>query len=370
MTRKNKRKDKTKLRDIREKPTIPPPPRIEPGEQIGIRLAHNALAEATQSSLSAFHNAGMGEVVSRQSPSLQCIMDGTIRQSSTSMVVKMDREIDRPIVRRKLKYYVNGITNSLVDERLGQDDFWYDIGSNLGLISQSNRTSSSIVFRFHFDYSKMVNDLITLEYISNIIFDNYNVFRSPNFLGLLDVHLVNNSQMSGLMGLLEKDIGLVNILDYKYIPSNDGNTIITTGSNMGEILGLLGVDGVETISNNILDIEKTLGLDAAREVIYEEIFSKTKNKDTAALIADFMTCKGSVSFFKKDNPILKERGFLSSIAFERPKQDIKRVLSSGIVDPISSIYSQIIVGKVPEVGSGSRLFSLKENELFMDDWDV
>jgi DNA-directed RNA polymerase beta' subunit len=175
--------------------------------------------------------------------------------------------------------------------------------------------------------------------------------------------------MSGLMGLLEREIGIENILDYKYIPNSDNKVFITTGSNLGRILNIEGVDGIETISNNAMDIERTLGLDAAREVLFQEILSKTGNEETADLMADFMTCKGSVAFFKKDNPILKDRGFLSSIAFERPKQDVKRVLHSGTWDPISSVYSRIVVGKVPQVGSQSRFFELMEDEGGFD-WSI
>ncbi|KAG9320966.1 hypothetical protein KVV02_001826 [Mortierella alpina] len=121
-----------------------------------------------------------------------------------------------------------------------------------------------------------------------------------------------------------------------------------------------GVDNLETVSNNVYDVEKNLGIDAAREVLYDEVLAKTGNIHTAALIADFMTCKGHVSSFKKDNPMLKARGFLSSIAFERPKSDIKGVVRNKIMDNTQSVYSQVITGQLPDVGSGSKLFSLEE----------
>lgn len=356
-------------------PSIPPilfPPKIEPGEQIGIRLAHNALAVATQNSLSSFHNAGLGSgTISRPSPTLQQIMDGTIRQSSTSMIVKTDVDITEPIVQHKLKYYITDITNSLIDDSLSTDDFWYSIARELNLLPNYIRDRPSIVFRFHFDYIKMGENFLTLEYIANNIFGEYTVCSSPDFLGLLDVHLANDSQMSGLMGILEKSVGIPNILDYNKIPNEKEKMFVATGSNLVEILNLQGICDIETTSNNVLDVEKVLGLDAAREVLYQEILSKTGNEETAALISDFMTCTGSVTFFKKDNPILPERGFLSSIAFEKPKQDIKRVLHSGAIDPITSVYSQIIVGKVPGVGSGSRLFSLEESRMKGEfDWSM
>jgi DNA-directed RNA polymerase subunit A" len=330
---------------------------VQPGEQVGIRLAHHALSEATQSSLSAFHNAGLGSgIISRMSPSLQQIMDGVINNSNTSMVIKTNDETKDAISYRALRYYVNDITNSIVDISLNGKDFWYIIGKKMGI--HPNRSGSTI-FRFHINYHKLVNDSITLKYLADNIFKEYTTFCSPNFISLIDVHLENDAQISGMMELLERTIGVNGISECNPI---DKTTFITTGSNLGQILNMYGVDNAETVSNNVYDVEKNFGIDAAREILYDEILAKVDNVHTAALIADFMTCKGYVAAFKKDNPMLKQRGFLSSIAFERPKTDIKNVIRNKVIDNTQSVYSQIITGQLPDIGSGSRLFSLQESD--------
>ena len=311
---------------------------VQPGEQIGIRLAHHALSEATQSSLSAFHNAGLGSgVVSRISPSLQQIMDGVINQSNTSMLIKMNTKVDTPIARRAFRYYVDNIFNSIVDVSLNGKDFWYDIGRKLNIIPV--RRSKSTIFRFCINYHKMVNDFITLKHLVDIIFKDFTAFYSPDFISIIDVHLDNDAQISGMMELLERSIGINGISSCN---SATSMTLTTIGSNLGEILNIYGIDNKETISNNVYDVEKNFGIDAAREILYDEILAKVGNVHTAALIADFMTCKGYVAPFKKDNPMLKARGFLSSIAFERPKSDIKSIVRNGIVDNTKSVYSQVI----------------------------
>lgn len=337
-------------------------PKIHPGEQIGIRLAHFALAGATQSSLSAFHNAGIGNAMTtRMSPSLQQIMDGAIQHSNTSMVIVAKERSVNSIVRRNFAYYVDGISNSLIDENLVGNDFWYKIGYKLKIIPKYKKKSNPIIFRFTLNYRKMAKDLVTLKYLVDNIFGGYVTYYSPDFIGIVDVHLVVDSQMVGLMGILEGQIGIDGISDSKMM--ENGKTFITIGSNLGKILTMFGVDNAETTSNNVYDVEKNLGIDAAREVLYDEILAKTENKNTAALISDFMTYSGNVSAFKKDNPAFKRRGFLSSIAFERPKNDIKAIAQGKSVDEVTSVYSQIITGNLPDVGSGSRLFSLQESFL-------
>jgi DNA-directed RNA polymerase subunit A" len=335
----------------------------QPGEQVGVRLAHHALSEATQSSLSAFHNAGLGSgIVTKASPSLQQIMDGVINNSNTSMVIKTDGTITNAICYRPLRYYVDDITNSFADTSLDGKDFWYDIGRMYNL-PKTNKYSS--IFRFHLNYRKLVRDFVTLKHLVDEVFKGFSAYNSPDFMGIIDIHLESDTQISNMMEFLEKHIGISGISSYNMV---DENMFITTGSNLGHILYISGVDSVETISNNIYDVEKNLGVDAAREVLYHEILAKTSNVHTAALIADFMTCKGFVAPFKKDNPVLKSRGFLSSIAFERPKSDVKGVVRNKIVDYTTSVYSQIITGQLPNVGSGSRLFSLEDCEEL--DWSM
>jgi DNA-directed RNA polymerase subunit A" len=330
---------------------------MEPGDQIGIRLAHHALAKATQSSLSAFHNAGLGsDVVTRMSPSLQQIMDGAIYQSNTSMIIRMGSE--KAMTQRNIRYYVDSITNSFVDKSLEIEDFWYDIGREFGMIPLYEKGPRSVVFRFYMNYIRMAKDHVTLQYLCDKAFGSYVTCHSPDFMGIVDVHLGDDTHMSGVMEVLDTNVGVDGILECHAVGS-DG-TFVTVGSNLAHVLSIPDVDVTETISNNVYDVEKNLGVDAAREVLYEEILSKAENAETAAMLADFMTYRGYVSSFKKDNPVLKDRGFLSSIAFERPKNDIKNAIRNKLVDHTESVYSQIITGTLPGVGSGSRLFSLED----------
>jgi DNA-directed RNA polymerase subunit A" len=336
----------------------------QPGEQIGIRLAHHALAEATQSSLSAFHNAGLkGGVNARATPSLQQIMDGVINNTNTSMVLKLDSKVEDAISHRTLRYYVDDITNFIADPSLDGKDFWYEIGREMGELPQQKGRST--IFRFHLNYHKLANDVVTLKQLVDTIFTGFLAFHSPSFISVIDVHLESDAQMSGMMELLERSIGVNGIMECTRV---DDETIVTTGSNLGQVLNIQGVDNVKTISNNVYDVEKIFGVDAAREVLYNEVLEKVDSAHTAAMIADFMTCKGYVAPFKKDNPMLKARGFLSSIAFERPKSDVKGIVRNKVVDDTRSVYSQVITGQLPDVGSGSRLFSLEEYDEL--DWTM
>jgi hypothetical protein len=334
-----------------------------PSEQTGIRFAHRVLAEATQSSLSSFHNAGFGGGVSGLS--LQDVLD--CRLHSTSMCIvpvkpKYAMDVKKKILYRKLKYYVTDVCNSLVSTNIEEENFWYDIGKDLGIIDKeaSPLAENMYTVRFRLDKKKLMDDGRTLRDIANHFFlsPSYrHVCCSPEFISIIDIYVSDTTFFTQVMQTLETDIGIPNILEANILP--DGN-IITQGSNVAKVCSMKYVENCQTISNDFLDVQRQFGVEAAREVIYESVLEHV-NGDTssARMIADFMTRNGVVSGFKKDNPILSHRGFLSSLAFERPKEDIKNALFvDGSVDDLHSVYSRIITGKVPKVGSSADNFAL------------
>ncbi|KAF9396171.1 hypothetical protein CPC16_004562 [Podila verticillata] len=112
-------------------------------------------------------------------------MDGAINQTNTSMVIRMDTKVETPVVRRAFRYYVDNITNSIVDVSLDGKDFWYDIGRELGVIP-NKRNGKSTIFRFHINYHKLTNDFITLKHLVDIIFKDFTAYHSPDFISIID----------------------------------------------------------------------------------------------------------------------------------------------------------------------------------------
>src|SRR3989344_5046211 len=76
--------------------------------------------------------------------------------------------------------------------------------------------------------------------------------------------------------------------------------IITAGTNLKDIMELEFVDFTKTISNNIFEIGKVLGIEAARQAIINEVFrvieSQGLNVDVRhiMLVADTMCSSGSI----------------------------------------------------------------------------
>jgi hypothetical protein len=328
---------------------------MHPAEQVGIRYAHIVLADLTQDSLSSFHNAG--NLSGGNSQGLQDIIDGTSTRSGMTIKSKHAEKIKRDILYRPLKYYVMSITNSIL-EQFEDGNFWYTIGRDLGKLPGPSDIppESVIIIRFYLDYQRLKKDCRTLGYVVRNIFCNYDhVYHSPDFMGIIDVHISNLIELSSIVSLIDETFGVEGVTSCDIT----SDVLVTTGSSLHEVCTHKYVDPTTVISNDIYDVELTFGLEAAREVIYSEVLAKCGNKKSSSFIADFMTCKGYVSAFKKDNPMLKDKGFLASIAFERPKKDIKGILDTGEkIDVTSSVYSQLVTGSLPDAGTGSKLFTI------------
>lgn len=317
---------------------------IDPGEQIGIRLAHLVLADLTQDSLSAFHSAGIESGTNGQN--LRDIIDGIRDNSSVGMCIQGKPK--KSITYRTMRYYITGITNSIIGD-LEEENFWYDIGG-------FEYNKSDIIIRFYLDYHKIKNDDRTLHRIAKDVFQGHTrVYCSPDFMGIIDVHVTNMIEIAGVIEMINVPMGIPDVLGCLKV----GSSLITTGSNLQEVCCMKNVDPSKTISNDIYDVERTFGLEAANRVIYNEMISKGCDKRASIFISNFMTCKGYVSPFHKDNPMLRDKGILTSIAFERPKKDIKESLGKHD-DCKGSVYSQIMTGAIPNVGTGSALFRLEE----------
>lgn len=330
----------------------------QPGEQIGLRFAHNILADITQDSLSSFHNAGLANDMGPEQ-ALQDIIDGIHGGGMNISLVnptKTQRTV-RDITYRQLKYYIKRITNSIL-EQPEDGNFWYTIGRELGILDgpADIPMEDLIIIRFELDYHKLSQDHRTLKFIVDTVFsDQDHVYFSPDFMGIIDVHISNVVEISDTIQLVDKFIGICGVDKCSIIE----NKIICTGSNLQEISMIRSVDMVHTTSNDVYDVEANFGIEAARNVIMTEMSLGSNNKESASFIADYMTCKGKVSAFKKDNPMLVDKDLLASIAFERPKGDLKNMVANKKqVDISLSVYSQIICGKKPDMGSGSRLFEI------------
>ena len=168
------------------------------------------------------------------------------------------------------------------------------------------------------------------------------------------------SLMKNLPEIIVSGIDTVNRVVISKIKEDDENKymLAVEGTGFLDIIKTDGIDYQHSKTNNILEIFKTLGIEAARKSIIDELnytFEKHSfhvDKRHLGLISDLMTFKGTVLGFQRFGMInMKDSVFLHS-SFERTKDILFDAAIYGKVECLSGVSESIIVGKTTTIGTG------------------
>ena len=135
--------------------------------------------------------------------------------------------------------------------------------------------------------------------------------------------------------------------------------IYTEGSNLEEVFKVDGVDATKTISNNIIEVQKVLGIEAARNIIIDEAMNVLKEQGLNVdvrhimLVADLMTASGRVQAIGRHGVSGKKTSVLARAAFEVTTNVILQAAITGEVDKLGGVAENIIVGQPVKLGTGA-----------------
>lgn len=130
--------------------------------------------------------------------------------------------------------------------------------------------------------------------------------------------------------------------------------IETEGSNLYDVWVLPYVEPKKTITNDIMEVYKTLGIEAARKMIYDELVNNGFVPSShLMLLCDDMSMFGYLNSVDKQGISLKDFSALGSMIFEKSMQTAMELSATGAEDPISGLPSNVIVGRLAKIGSGA-----------------
>lgn len=142
----------------------------------------------------------------------------------------------------------------------------------------------------------------------------------------------------------------------------------TVGTNMMEVLGLDYVDVYKTISNDIIEVYNTLGIEAARQTIYNELMEVIEfdgtyiNSHHYSILCDRMTYSNQlISIFRfginKDNI-----GPIAKASFEETPEMLLKAARHGELDNMRGVSANVMCGQEGYYGTSSfqTLFDMHE----------
>jgi len=325
---------------------------MEPGEAVGIVSAQSIGEPGTQMTLRTFHYAGVREQnVTLGLPRLIEIVDARRVPSTPIMVIYLDekhrksREAAVKIARNILYTTLENIAQAIY-----QDPVRGEIVVELNKAMMEDR---GVTIQELKEKVKIAN--CTVKITGNRIHIKP---KKPEALKRL-LDKVSSLYIKGVPGIRRV-----------LVTEEQGEWVIRTdGSNLPKVLEVYGVDTTRTTTNNVHEIAKTLGIEAARNVLIQEAKSVLEEQGLdvdirhVMLVADMMTATGEVQQIGRHGVSGKKASVLARAAFEITVPNIVEAAIRGESDPLEGVTENVIVGQSIPVGTGLV-------ELFMSTYEL
>ena len=404
---------------------------VHPGEMVGMISAQSIGEPTTQMTLNTFHFAGVASKsnVTRGVPRIEEILSLSENPKQPSCTIYLKKEDQHSIGRaQEIKYSleytcIRDITKSvsicfdpkqgstlidddktLIDEYMQFQQIMEECGAQDEL---EDADFSKWVIRIELSREEMMDRNVTMEDIHfaiqntlknavECVFSDLNAdnlifrIRLVNTKSLLaskkknldqtdEIYLLKNLQNNMLNNIILKGIKGIPKIIIRKIANNmikkDGNYIPqdiwvldTVGSNLKDILAIDYIDVERTYSNNIQEVYRTLGIEAARQCIYNELaeaFSDTTyiNYHHMSMLCDRMCAtKKMVSIFRHgiNNDDI---GPIAKASFEETPEMFLRAARHAELDIMTGVSSNIMCGQEGYYGTGCFQVLLNIDEM-------
>jgi len=314
---------------------------VEPGEAIGIVAAQSIGEPGTQMTLRTFHYAGVKEQnVTIGLPRLIEIVDARREPSTPTMTIYLEKENSKNL--DKAKEVARRILYTSVQ----------DIAEALYL----NPESEGVVVEI--DPNKMKERGISMDLLA----ESLNV---PKFSVKLEgnkIFVESRKQVVArrLLDQLSSHhlFGVPGIKRVLVIEEEGEWVIRTDGSNLTKVLEVPGIDPTRTTTNNIHEISKTLGVEAARNALISEAAGVLEEQGMDVdlrhimLVADIMTATGNVRQIGRHGVSGGKASVLARAAFEITVPNIVDAAVKGEKDLLKGVTENVIVGQSIPIGTG------------------
>ncbi len=152
------------------------------------------------------------------------------------------------------------------------------------------------------------------------------------------------------------------------IKGEDGYFIRAAGFNIEGILANEAVDPTKIYTNNIKEIERVFGIEAARNAIVKEIQDVMDMQKLYVdirhimLIADAMTFGGQIKPIGRHGLSGEKIGVLGRAAFEETIKHLVNASAAAIEEHLIGVTENIIIGQTVPVGTGRIRLLMKEKK--------
>jgi DNA-directed RNA polymerase II subunit RPB1 len=408
--------------------------RISPGEMVGAIAAQSIGEPATQMTLNTFHYAGVSAKsnVTRGIPRLRELLGVTKNLKAPSTIIRLKEDFGSQ--RNKSQYAKNKLEYTVLKDVVTKNQIFYDplnniyeteIEDDVGMMKiykefltlekgedYEYEDKCPWIIRFTFNKELMMENGIVMEDIHIALMEYdidkvdfiYSDDNSKELIGRVSIKAEitgkEDEQLNGLSdqsdvlsifkNILEDMLNNVVIKGIKNITnivmsehevygkkdkeiSKDKTWILETdGVNLLEVFNSQYVDYVNTISNDIIEVYDVLGIEAARELLIEQITEVIEyegsyiNDRHIELLCDIMTNKGILTAINRQGINRGDIGPLAKCSFEDTTDQLIKAGIFGEKDKLNGVSSNIMMGQVIKAGTGMCDIFLDEEKLISE----
>lgn len=320
----------------------------EPGESIGVVAAQSLSEPATQLTMETYHQAGAAQVsLTAGLPRLIEIVDARRNPKTPSMEVYLhddySNEEDAKRVARKLREvkFEDLVKKDTLD--IMQLHIKYEL--NEDLLEDYDVDAEDVKSRIKESVKKAK---ISVDGDSAIILTS-----SQDDYDLRDVKdIKNDAEDARIKGIKGIDQVVVSEEDDEW-------SLQTAGTSLRKTLKIEEVDEDRTVSNDLFELKKVLGIEALRERIIEETNMTLEKQGIGVndrhimLLADMMTKEGELNGTTRYGIVGNKESILARSAFEETKKHLRVGSQKGETDELDGVIENLMVGQAVPTGTGA-----------------
>jgi DNA-directed RNA polymerase II subunit RPB1 len=267
---------------------------------------------------------------------------------------------------------------TLLDTNITMDDIHFAItnshGNDISCV-YSDYNSNNLIFRIRLN-SNIFNKTKKQKGLPDTLDQSDEIYMLRNFQD----NLLNNIVLRGVNGIrnvMPRKLQNSVVRDEGKYTRKDTWVLDTTGTNLMEVMGLDYIDVNRTYSNDIKEVFDVLGIEAARQIIYNEFVDVMEFSDVyinyhhLSLLCDRMTStKNMVSIFRSG--ILNDDiGPISKATFEVHTEVLLTASRHADFDHMRGVSANVMMGQMGIFGTGSfqlvldmeKIKNLEDNEV-------
>ncbi|KAG5855741.1 DNA-directed RNA polymerase III subunit RPC1 [Anguilla anguilla] len=336
---------------------------MEPGSAVGALCAQSIGEPGTQMTLKTFHFAGVASMnITLGVPRIKEIINASKNISTPIISAHLDVEDDADfgrLVKGRIEKTLLGEISEYIEEVFLPDDCFILVKLSLERIRLLRLEVNAETVRYSICMSKLRVKPGDIAVHGEAV-----VCVSPRENSKSSMYYVLQSLKEELPKIVVQGIPEVSraVIHIDEQSGKQKYKLLVEGDNLRAVMATHGVNGSRTSSNNTYEVEKTLGIEAARTTIINEIQYTMVNHGMSIdrrhvmLLADLMSYKGEILGITRFGLAKMKESVLMLASFEKTADHLFDAAYFGQKDSVCGVSECIIMGIPMNIGTG--LFKL------------